>query len=226
MQIKNTPVESLKKLYDNIKRNIRKEVAEEKTSIPCTGGGSGITVNDPNKELALSIMNKTSVFALDNSLDPDSNDFNVVEDPEQEEIIIEFDRESENEASEENDVNALNWGDYTKRHLKSPLNPKLVPKSKKPSKPACEVVTPVKKTQQHRWSSRRRPVVSNISYSNLSKKYEELADLKIEINKIELDRVKMEYELNRQSLELEIDIKKAHLNKITKSPSTCPIFNL
>lgn len=31
-------------------------------------------------------------------------------------------------ASEENHVNALNWGDYTKRHLKSPLNPKLVPK--------------------------------------------------------------------------------------------------
>ncbi|XP_074034288.1 myb/SANT-like DNA-binding domain-containing protein 3 [Leptinotarsa decemlineata] len=130
------PVESLKKLYDNIKRNIRKEVAEEKTSIRCTGGGSGITVNDPNKELALSIMNKTSVFGLDNSLDPDSNDCNVVEDPEQEEIIIEFDREIENEASEENDVNALNWGDYTKRHLKRPLNPKLVPKSKKPSKPA------------------------------------------------------------------------------------------
>lgn len=93
------PVESLKKLYDNIKRNIRKEVAEEKTSIRCTGGGSGIVVNDPNKELALSIMNTTSVFGLDNPLDPDSNDFNVVEDPEQGEIIIEFDREIENEVS-------------------------------------------------------------------------------------------------------------------------------
>lgn len=127
-------------------------------------------------------------------------------------------------------MNALNWGDYTKRHLKSPLNPKLVPKSKNTSKSAGEAGTSVKNNDietQYRWSSRRRPVASNISYSNLSKKYEELADLKIEINKIELDRVKMEYELKRQSLELEIDIKKAHLNKITnKSPSTFPIFNL
>lgn len=79
---------------------------------------------------------------------------------------------------------------------------------------------------QYRWSSRRRPVASNISYSNLSKKYEELADLKIEINTIELGRVKMEYELKRQSLVLDIDIKKAHLNKITKSPSTFHLFNL
>lgn len=67
--------ESLRKLYDNIKKNLRKDVAMEKHKIIKTGGGP---LEKPNKEatteLALGILNEKTVFGLENPYDCDEKD--------------------------------------------------------------------------------------------------------------------------------------------------------
>lgn len=66
--------DSLKKFYDNLKKNARKCVAEEKREITKTGGGQTkiSSSKDPNIELCLSIMNRKTVFGLENPYDGDA----------------------------------------------------------------------------------------------------------------------------------------------------------
>lgn len=66
-------VESIKKFYDNKKKEVRKEVAEEKKELLLTGGGTlPILKKDQNQDLILSIMDKTSVHGTQNIFDSDS----------------------------------------------------------------------------------------------------------------------------------------------------------
>lgn len=133
-------------------------------------------------------------------------------------------------------LNTINWGDYKRNHLKSALNPKYrqnqsaarkvcVETGQSSQTQACstsEAQTcssqkqacstsyrgpPFQKGPYMTWNS-RRPIASNESHSNLSEKYTELANIKIQINKIKLEKVKMELALRRDSLELDIKIKK------------------
>lgn len=50
--------DALKKYYDNIKKNVRKEVAEDKKELTKTGGGRPDIKTNPIKELALGLMNE------------------------------------------------------------------------------------------------------------------------------------------------------------------------
>lgn len=68
------PAASLKKYYENIKKNVRKDVANEKASIKCTGGGKGYFENDPTMDLALEITNEKTVHGLVNKFDSDVNE--------------------------------------------------------------------------------------------------------------------------------------------------------
>lgn len=67
------------------------------------------------------------------------------------------------------------------------------------------------------WSSRNRPIISTLASSELSKKYNKLADLKIEIAILELEKVRSESDLRKKSLELDIQIKQSYLQKIESS---------
>lgn len=54
-----------------LKKNVRKEVAEDKKEIKKTGGGSFEYKDDPVKQLALSLMNEKTVFGLDSEFGGD-----------------------------------------------------------------------------------------------------------------------------------------------------------
>nr|CAI5832607.1 unnamed protein product [Callosobruchus analis] len=64
--------EALKKYYDNIKKTVRKEVADEKREMFKTGGGTVQYVSNPVKELALGLMNVKTVKGLSNEFDSDA----------------------------------------------------------------------------------------------------------------------------------------------------------
>ncbi|CAG9773628.1 unnamed protein product [Ceutorhynchus assimilis] len=67
--------DSLRKLYENIKKNVRKDVAFEKREHIKTGGGPGDEpIWDATTELALSIMNHKTVNGLPNQYDLDAQD--------------------------------------------------------------------------------------------------------------------------------------------------------
>nr|CAH7766625.1 unnamed protein product [Callosobruchus chinensis] len=57
--------ESLRKFYDNLKKNLRKDVTEDKRKTFKTGGGSREIEKDPTRNLLLDIVNQKSLFALD-----------------------------------------------------------------------------------------------------------------------------------------------------------------
>lgn len=67
-------MESLKKCYDNKKKEARKAAADEQKSCRRTGGGPPEHhLQDPLKEITLSLMNKKTVYGLDNPYDCDNN---------------------------------------------------------------------------------------------------------------------------------------------------------
>lgn len=72
--------ENLKKYYDNIKKTVRKEVAEEKHESNKTGGGTFIVKNDPVKDLTLDLMNKKTVYGFQNNFDGDSVTHYILDD--------------------------------------------------------------------------------------------------------------------------------------------------
>lgn len=64
--------ESLKKFYDNVKKNVRKEVAAEKYELNKTGGGIVLPVDkEPTTDLVLDIINEKTVFGFTNIYDSD-----------------------------------------------------------------------------------------------------------------------------------------------------------
>ncbi|KAG5879955.1 hypothetical protein JTB14_024548 [Gonioctena quinquepunctata] len=65
--------ESLKKFFDNMKKNVRKEIAAERNEVVKTGGGKSESKlgRDPTIDLALTIMNEKTVYGLVNHFDSD-----------------------------------------------------------------------------------------------------------------------------------------------------------
>lgn len=81
--------DALRKFYDNLKKNVRKEVADEKKEIFKTGGGVVQSVPNPIKDLALGLMNAKTVHGVGlNKFDSDqfinSNHHDSSDDPENE----------------------------------------------------------------------------------------------------------------------------------------------
>lgn len=67
--------DSLKKLYSNKKKEVRKRVAEEKREALLTGGGPApkiIKTDDEIDNILLSIMNEKTVYGLTNPYDCDN----------------------------------------------------------------------------------------------------------------------------------------------------------
>lgn len=66
--------DALRKYYDNIKKKIKKDVAEEKKEIYVTGGGVKRKIcGDDSTQLALSIMNEKTLYGFSNPFDGDAD---------------------------------------------------------------------------------------------------------------------------------------------------------
>lgn len=66
--------ECLKNAYENIKRQGKKQAAEEKRQMNATGGGCYYPSNDPIIKLLMEIMNEKTVIGDSNQFDGDSQE--------------------------------------------------------------------------------------------------------------------------------------------------------
>lgn len=64
--------ESLKKAYENKKKNVRKLVAAERCQVRKTRGGNEKIPHDPNTKIAISLLNKKTMYGLKNNSDCDA----------------------------------------------------------------------------------------------------------------------------------------------------------
>lgn len=65
------PTESIKKYYENLKEDLRKRAGEERKSIYKTGGGPPSPKKKAEDDILLSIINKKTIFGLENPFDSD-----------------------------------------------------------------------------------------------------------------------------------------------------------
>ncbi|XP_063904544.1 uncharacterized protein LOC135142113 [Zophobas morio] len=216
-------VTSLQKFYTNKKKEVRKEVADKKVFMRKTGGGpSSSKCEDPYLQLTLATMDENSVYGLETQYGGDSELFQTIGEEDNE------DHENDNvvpiatssphipeamdevhktkkrvfsdtyDQGEENANFKADWGDYKVEHLK-----------KKKSKELQTVI------------NRRRPTITALHSSHLSKTYDELATKKMELVEAQLEgqkhdeeRKQVEFLLRKQILELDIEIKKEQLRKL------------
>ncbi|CAH1105737.1 unnamed protein product [Psylliodes chrysocephalus] len=193
------PILSLKKFYENKKKEVRKQVAEERKEVLLTGGGSLPQISkDSDQEKLLGIMNPDTVFGINtpfgsdaylipNTVDNEENDTPKVQD--HEDIVIKTHEDPNNEISE-----SIPWKKYKASDLATPITSCL-------------------KTPNKQNTSRRRPatVVRALTSSTLAEKYERLVDMSLSIAQMELTKMK-NYEtfnsLKLENLKLDIEIRK------------------
>ncbi|KAJ8916168.1 hypothetical protein NQ315_016307 [Exocentrus adspersus] len=184
---------SLKQLYDNTKKSARRVWASVKDTSYCKGNAN----IDANMELLLYILNGKTSYGVDKSCSDSENETQEHAEAGRlnptEENVLEM---------TDNEQVSIDWDDYS---LDSLRKPKVTPKWKR-----------------HKLDSSQERYVSQESRqastpSELSRKYAKLADLKIEIAELELEKLKNEAALKEESLRLDIEIKKALLEKIAAS---------
>ncbi|KAI4470017.1 hypothetical protein MML48_1g04668 [Holotrichia oblita] len=199
---------SLKKMYMNMKKVVRKEVADEKMEIFKTGGGPSCTkVHNPLKEITLETINAKTVTGLDNIFDGDnctetdidlanSNISNATE--EMETIYI---------MGEASTSQSQTWNKWKSDNLKLPVSSPLKRKAAEEDCPK---------------SSRRRPAATTaLNSSNLSKLYSDLAEqrldcVQLEKNILEKKNKWMEekHKIKKQILEVQLQLKLEELKKL------------
>ncbi|KAJ8913083.1 hypothetical protein NQ315_006584 [Exocentrus adspersus] len=232
--------ESLKKFYDNKKKEVRKRVAEEKKEIYATGGGTKKDVPiDSSQDLLLSIINTKTVFGLYNPSDSDNN----IHKQNCEENVVEFQLEADVSGTQmsewdetetevetaptenlgtqqgnlENQQGKQQWKKPSS--LKSPISSNL----KRPGDSRDLQDTPCTSKKTPLSSNRRRPTttVRALSSSHLSEKYELLMDKRLVIadyekRKLEndLDMQRVEHNLKVELLKIQIEIEKKNLSRL------------
>lgn len=73
--------DSLKRLYESKKKEVRKRVADENVEIKKTGGGIPPKIpNDPCQDVLMSIMNKKTLYGLNSPWGGDSSTQGTVDD--------------------------------------------------------------------------------------------------------------------------------------------------
>ncbi|KAF5280146.1 hypothetical protein FQR65_LT15062 [Abscondita terminalis] len=188
----NRTKESLKKCYENKKAEVRKIAASNRQGLRATGGGVFTPKTDPCLDIIFDVMNRKTVEGLEVEFGGDATE--VV-------YPTAAPRRSEGVDSSENisDVFMASWKSYKGNDLKRAPNEKL------------------------RFASdRRRPkVVQPIHTNFLSKQYSEVATLKRDYLKHELQtsinkelREEEEFKLRKRSLELDIQIKELQLKRL------------
>ncbi|KAK5643420.1 hypothetical protein RI129_007265 [Pyrocoelia pectoralis] len=184
--------DSLRKCFDNMKKQARKTVANERMEVIKIGGGQIDVTHDPNKDLLLSSMNEKSIKGLVYEFDTDNDD-----------IVLEvFDEEGEPSALNEIDVD---WGDYKAGNLKRKITPTLAHSNKNRNtmrrRPLASTITSSQLSEQ---------------YSNLAEIKLEMAKINLEAVKHEQEFLEKERALKLEYLLLEKQLKVLQIEVGTK----------
>lgn len=139
------------------------------------------------------------------------------DDPSNKIIFTETNSDSEN--------NLETWKNYTPETLKKPLDNALLNKKNSIKKISGEQQKPRNSSQS--WVNRRRPVAGvlhGLQSSHLAHRYTELAKLKLEMARIQLEILKTEQvsklkedQFKQSILEVELEIKKKQLLLLNRS---------
>ncbi|CAH1109753.1 unnamed protein product [Psylliodes chrysocephalus] len=234
--------ESLKKTYENLKKNIRKDVADEKIQIKKTGGGAvKIPLRDPTFERTLALINPKTVLGLSNTFDGDRDVhdienhstpstshglLNAVTSSAKSKIEYIIEEESENEMlltnSADQDEHMNNSKEKNITRIEEKQKETLNEADWGNVNPSLlkTPVTPVLKTK-NRWSNRRRPAIKNQTSSQLAEEYTKLANIKSEVWEIDKENKLMEQKqkqelfiLQKKNLLLDIELKELQIKKI------------
>lgn len=193
-------VESLRKFYENKKKEVRKQIAQEKTS-----GCSAIKITkDLDSEKVLDLMNKKTVHGLKNAFDSDSHQINHELDPITNEIEILDEIEDFDE-----DETVPSWKKYKPSYLKLPISNEL-----KMESPSC-FLKEVTVTQVSK-SRRRRPTVVTkaLNSSALSLKYEKLVDKKLKLVDLQEKYFELQIKQSEEKHKLEMLILKKQVDAL------------
>ncbi|XP_050509400.1 uncharacterized protein LOC126886483 [Diabrotica virgifera virgifera] len=225
----NRSADSLKKYYDNRKKELRKEKAQEKIEVYRTGGGpcAKPPKMESSDEVLLSMVNEKTVSGILNTFDGDSEvtnediDISIPSTFKNDEVELSFELDDEEDMQEtpaadttENSSRTKHteWESYSPADLKKSPNRLLLNDNISKQSQA--------KRGRLNNSSRRRPatIVKTLTSSNIADKYDKLLDRRLALSLFEKIRCKnqIEYEteehrLRTQNLKLEILMKKEQL---------------
>lgn len=203
--------DSLRKYYDNIKKSLRKDIAEEKKEVQKTGGGGYQVFVDPINELALGIVNPKTVFGLSNPYDTDLTA--------EEEITLSQDSEHMEhtysaKASHTPDpftsgalstavtVSTMAAHKKQKSDENVPLR-ELASSKNKGKRNFVHVETKQSDALKPMWTKRRRPAVQQLTSSQLSEEYLQLAKIKQECYEAERAGILKRNQHNEEIFELQ-----------------------
>ncbi|VEN37510.1 unnamed protein product [Callosobruchus maculatus] len=226
----NRSVEQLKRFYENKKKELRKKTAERKILLGKTGGGPPPDDSKENYEdLLLSITNEKTVFGLPSQYDGDAELAIPCEgDGQSSEIEFEVTNADIVVADlSEHDYMTNPWKKYKPSNLKEPISMSLQETTDKiePDQPT----TSGTRRLNNKSSTRRRctTVVKALTSSDISKKYNELLDVRLEIaSKVkqqlqqELTHNKLKFDKEMELLNLKIECSKQTLEKMKNTNQT------
>lgn len=222
--------DSLRKLYDNKKKELRKEAANSSYEVYKTGGGPTYKEVSTDDELLLTLVNNKTISGTFNPFDSDNGQKNpevgnetilIVNGSDDQKDTVENTESftetlllDSNEEQDSGSPTMINWGDYKPSHLRTKPDRKLKPFTVTKSDAIQEVRNKAKPATDIKennggthWHERRRPIASTLHTSTISKQYTDLAGVKMEIAILDLASAKRKVELDderrAQALELQ-----------------------
>ncbi|KAG5873421.1 hypothetical protein JTB14_015921 [Gonioctena quinquepunctata] len=228
--------ESLKKFFDNIKKNVRKELAAERKEVVKTGGGNSESKlgRDPTIDLALNIMNKKTVYGLVNHFDSDYTPKEQQIDEESQECGIElnddiiFDHsyslEQQNEELDDSEAHPEESNNLLPQPGSSQNNPTHHWRYQKTINHRSKSMQPTSAELKQKWAKRRRPNIQQLTSSQLSEEYMKLAKIKLELyttveENSSRGRQREEdiFELEKKKLKLDVQLREMEIEKFKQS---------
>ncbi|KAK5649343.1 hypothetical protein RI129_000372 [Pyrocoelia pectoralis] len=231
----NRTADSLKKYYENQKKTLRKNIADEKISLFQTGGGENVVKKDPLDDITLSIVNKKTVLGLQCNYGGDVEILqNAYADDIPEPMLIlnneddhsytitsaaqvpcEMDTVIINDSAIEEPSTSTQYKITTAIEEKSNDMSSLDWGHYKPghlSTPINEKLANVcneKDTgrKNKKWQARRRPATSALPSTALTQNYTDLAAVKLELSNLQLEAFKIDTESRRKREEAEFILK-------------------
>ncbi|KAI4455388.1 apontic [Holotrichia oblita] len=224
-------VDSIRRFYENQKKNVRKIAANEKKDTYLTGGGTpNVFKKEPFHDVLLSIMNSKSVVGLKNKFDGDGIYETVSDMPEKEnvdpassnvanttsniDVVVSF----ENGDDEDVEIiqlhyvcdepNQNSWKKYKPTNLAEPISEQL-----RPTGVRCSDISSQGEINSNSSKiSRRRPhIVKALTTSELSEKYNRLIDMRLEIAEFQKQLIKADIERRKEEHALKCALLKAQI---------------
>ncbi|XP_031330653.1 uncharacterized protein LOC116161445 [Photinus pyralis] len=233
--------DSLRKYYENLKRTVRKRVANDRLQLNRTGGGAISTDTELWMDLLLNLINQKTVYGLVNIYDgdadvslPDTPDCPVIA----EQTIEELDDHCYATSPsahvvgdcETPSTSLQDWNNVAANDLPRPISKGLVVGDcETPSTSglqdwskvaANDLSQPLSKGLKRTWTKRRRPGIQQQSSSKLTEEYSMLAKMKLQLCEMEKENISIRtereniiFELSKKKLENEIKIQEFFMSK-------------